>query len=289
MFGADGRIGNGDLTSGSYGISNVDAQSDGCEIDPEGLDGTVLNVQVDGSEMVVNEIFVGEIHAGVFDTGEVVAIDLEDDGYDCVVELERHLDGFTTAEDEAAVDFRYSIRVLSGSECELALERDLPCDSRADFSIARLAAASLADGFYGFPNAGVSPDACGLGGSFYGQFAGGDVTVSSTELQIDLDGTALVYEIDGVDLYDPTSPGVVSFDFNDPAVASDAGVSQTYDCVLTQDIQYIGFISSTAPNRFRIEDHYEFEGSGSECDDLGFEIGLPLPCTSIDGTDAILE
>lgn len=287
MFGA--MSGSGDLASGDYLISDVDVQSDDCEVDIEAIEGQIFDVQIDGSDMLVNGFFTGEIHNGVFDFGDAAELDLASDGYDCVLSVSRQFDGVTTAENEADASYRLTASVVSGNECEDALLLDLPCSSKASFSMARLAASSLQDGFYAFPNPGLSPNDCGLGGSFYGQYTGGDVVVSTTELEIDLGDTVLVYDIDGIDLYDPSSPGLSTFDFSDPTVAADSGLSQTYDCVVSQDIQFVGSISTSVPNEFRIEDHYDLDGNGSQCSGVEAEFGLSFPCTSIDGTDAVLE
>lgn len=301
--GGDSRVGNGDLSTGSYEVSNVDVDSDACLIDPGGIDGAILDVEVSGSDLFIDP-FEGTIEEGVFDVASSNSYDFSEDPFgtgarDCQIDIDATLSGFTTDEDAADVTYSFRVRVVSGSECsdaatDLDPELDFPCTSRASFSMVLVPEptpepGAVESGYYDFPNAALSPNGCGFTGpGFYEGYFGADVFATMFDIEVALSDFSLFYEVTGTDLYDFSSPGQFTLDFNDMVVATDNGMSMTYDCVVSGNIQYVGSIVS--PTAFRLEDHYDYTGAGTECDAVATSAGLTaIPCSTVDATDAVLQ
>lgn len=145
---------------------------------------------------------------------------------------------------------------------------------------------ALQSGTYAISNAAISPDECGFGSSFYGNFTTSTVTVGATTVTVNLGGDDYTYDISGNNLTDTANSGsqVIACTGTDSTGDFNCG-SQSYACDLTVTVDFGGTI--TGGSTFTLADSYDFSGTGADCTvvmNSAFGVNASS-CSSVDSAD----
>lgn len=146
----DDLVGNGDLTTGEYLVSDSTVEVDECLVVAD-LDGNIDDVVVTGTVLDYNGS-VGTIVDGVFEATLEFPLDLNDDPFgvgaiDCILGRVASYVGATTSANQANLEYAFSVDAGTGDECDQAealLEEaigspiPLPCESIAAYHIEQL-------------------------------------------------------------------------------------------------------------------------------------------------------